>query len=376
MRVKVANRVIDKWLDITVSLRFDAVASPFSVSFYFNPASPSDRELFVPGAYNKVVIDHNGETLITGTTIGQVMRSAPTVQAISVSGYTRSGVLEDCQIEVGYSKQFQGMNLRQIIEQILKPYSLNLVVDLGIIEADTVYPNAPTIEPDQTIREFIATLCKGRNIVFTHTPDGDLLLTRANVNQEPMYNFNGSIPVTGMELSFDGQKMHNKLYSVGQANLNTNNASQNEVFNPYVLPKGYYVKTYPFDTGYRPAVYVQKTGDDNTTPLTARQYLSQELKNVRLKIDIEGWELNGQLVKPNRIVTVQNPDIFLYERSRWFVEQVDLRGDNNRETATLYCVLPECYTQGDVKNVFTGTNLTVPFGEGGAHAVITPFDQP
>lgn len=377
MEVKIGNSSITKWNSIEVSLRYDAVASPFSMAIYFNPANPNDRQLFVPGKYNKAVITHNGETLITGTAINQTFKSSANVHLMSLSGYTRSGVIEDCQIETGYSTQFDNMTLRQVIESVIKPFSLTLVVDLSAaFDADAPYANPQVIEPDQTIKEFVSSLTKGKNLVFSHDGQGNLLLTRADVNQQPIYNFNGSIPATSMELSFNGQPMHNRIYAVGQVNTDTLNASQAMVENPYVLSSAYYVKTIPFDAGYRPGVYQQKTGDNNTTPLTSRQYLSQELKNIRLKIEIEGWELNGDLVRPNRIITVQNPDLFLYQQSRWFVEQVDLKGDNVRETATLHCVLPECFTTGDVKNVFTGTNLTVAYSEGGAHAVITPFDQP
>lgn len=386
MQVKIGNRVISKWASINVSLRYDAVASPYSLSIYFNPANPDDRATFVPGRYLKTEIEHNGETLIVGTSINQSFKSSPTEQLMSFSGYTRSGVIEDCTMEPNMNTQFDKMSIADIVRTVLKPFNLQLEVSNVAGDANSTYPTAPIVEPDQTIKEFISTLTKGSNLVLSHNAQGDLLITRANTAQEPIYFFNGSTPVTSMELTFNGQPLHNYIWAVGQSNQDTTNASQSQsaglvdqsrgngaLVNPYVLSSAYYVKTVPFDAGYRPAVYLQKTGDANTTPLTSRQCLSTELRNIRLTIEIEGWELNGKIVRPNSIVTVQNPSLFLYQTSRWFVEQVDLKGDNVAETATLHCVLPECFTQGDVVNVFTGNNLTVPFGEGGAHAVITPY---
>lgn len=379
MQIKIGNRVITKWLNFTFTQTYDSVADAFSLSVYFNPADPADRALYVPGGYKKVEITNNGELLMIGTIVKHSLSSAPTVQAMTIGGYTRSGVIEDCQQIWGNSTQFNGMTLKEICEKVLQPFGLKVLVDFDVSDvANAVSPYQPIIEPDMTIKEFISEMCKGKNVVLSHDAEGNLLLSRANTNQESVAFIDGSIPVTSMSLNFDGTGMHKFIQAVGQANTDSQNASQTNksIENPYVLSTAYYVKTVPFDSGFRPGVYKQSVGDANFTPLTERQYLSQELKNIELRIEIEGWELGGRLVRPNTIITVRNPDVFLYQPTRWFIKQVTYKSDNVAQTATIECVVPEAFEKGDVKNVFTGSNLTVDYFEGGAHAVITPFDQP
>lgn len=386
MELKIGNRTIDKYNSISVSLRYDSVASSFGMLIYFDPGNAEDRKTFVPGKYSPATLIHNGETLITGLLLTQGFKSSTTKQLMSVGGYSKPGVINDCNINPKYtSNQLDGKSLKEVVNQLIFQFGLNLVVeDIVKTDCNVVFPTI-VAESDKSVQDIITTLSNQKNIVLTHDISGNLVLTRAKTDQPPMYNFDGGFPVTNMELNFNGQEMHDTITVVGQSVVGTNNDCESTVQNPYVQKSLNWgltafnstIGTNNIVYGNRPKVAIQTSGDDNSTKLTARQLLSQELKAIRLTISIDRWELNGKLVRPNTIVTVTNPELFLYQKSRWFVESVDLQGDEKSETATLNCVLPECYNNEDVKNVFTGTNLTVPFTDtDGAHAVITPFDQP
>ena len=64
------------------------------------------------------------------------------------------------------------------------------------------------------------------------------------------------------------------------------------------------------------------------------------------------WELNGAVIKPNQIITVRNPELYLYKKSNWFIESVQLDGDAEQTVATLTCVLPETYNGGTPSYIF------------------------
>lgn len=390
MQLKVRDRIIDKYNNIAVSLRYDSVASPFGANIYFNPSNADDRRLFVPGNYNPVTIVHGKETLITGVLLSAGFQDSAVKHLMNIGGYSKAGVLDDCQNSVdNYPLQFNNVSLFEIAQKLCSPFGLNVVVD-DIVknECSAAYAVGQTMEPDDTIKNFLTKLAVQKNIVLSHDIAGNLLFTRADTTKQPIFNFVNGMPWVGMSLNFDGQQMHSVIWGIGQGNIDTANASEASIKNPYVQSHLNFMETarlntilkpgVSYDTGYRPRVSMQTSGGDNDTTLTARQLLSQELKTIRLSIEIQGWELKGKLVRPNNIITVTNPDLFLYQKTRWFIESVDFRGDERSETATLNCVLPECYNNETVKNVFTGTNLTVPvpFVETGAHATITPFDQP
>jgi prophage tail gpP-like protein len=230
----------------------------------------------------------------------------------------------------------------------------------------------------ETVKSFLTTLAAQKNLVLSHTPTGNLLLTQADGNKSPIFHFADKGTWVHMSLSFDGQQMHDKINVTGQVNVtNPNSASDSVELNPYLSSTRGSANTSAgggYSALFRPVVYEQTASTDvSTTPLTARKKLGNELKAIRLKIDIFGWELGGVIPRAGDIVTVTNPDIFLYQKTKWFIESVDFRGNEKEDTATLNCVLPECFNNDKVVNIFTGSNLTVPYSETGAHATITPF---
>lgn len=370
MNLKVGQRNIEFYNSFNIILRFDSVASTFSGNILFDPYNPNDRSLFIPGSYNLSRVQHDGQTLITGVLLSQKHKSSAQTHLMSVGGYSKSGVIEDCQNPATNQVQYNGRSLLSIAEQLLSPFGLKVSAD-KVVQADinTIFPSQ-VIETDQTIKEYLSKAAAQKNIVLSHDAEGNLVFTRADTNKEPIANFtNVGNPWLDMELTFDGQGMHSLITAQGQQGVTSTNGSQAEMKNPYVQLHLDWLGTaglntlgqagVKYNTGYRPRVSMQTSGGDNQTQLTARQLLSQELKGIRLEITIAGWELNGKLVRPNNIITVMNPDVFLYQKTKWFIETVDLNSDEKGETAKLTCVLPECYNNDEVKNVFLGTNITV-----------------
>lgn len=387
MQLKIGNRVIEKYNNVTVSLRYDSVASVYSILVYFSPGDAQDRQTYIPGNFLPATLSYNGEVLISGVAISTKFSDSSKKNLTPISGYSKSGTIEDCQFPpTSYPLQFkEGPTLKTICEKLLNPFGLKVNID-SIVSAEC---NAPmptqTMDNDETIKEFITKLAIGKNIVLSHDASGNLLLTRANTSKEPIFNFTSGT-WTDMDLDFNGQQMHNPIWSVGQASIDSSNASEASIENPYVLTHVDFLATarlstlgqsgVVYQTGYRPRVSTQTTGTDNTTVLSARQVLAQELKGIRLTIKIAGWTLNGKLVKPNNIVTVVNPDMFLYQKTRWFIESVDFFGDERSETAVLNCVLPECYNSDKVVNVFTGSNLTVAYSDPGLPTITGNPNRP
>lgn len=374
MQLKISNRIISKYSSIAVSLRYDSVASSCSASVYFDPANSDDRKLFIPGNNLPFQLLNGNEVLITGVLLNNKFKSAPTKQLASIGGYSKAGVLDDCQNPTtNYPLQFDGLSLEQIAKKLVTPFGLTVTV-AQVVQSDAtmVYSYSQQMQPDDTVKGFLTKLAIQKNIILSHDTLGNLLLTRADTKQAPFYDFNDGMPATDISLDYDGQQLHSPITALGQAQIGTSNSSEDTIINPYVQTHLDFMEnarlntigspTIAYGTGFRPKVSVQTSGNDNDTKLTARQLLSQELKSaIRLTINIDRWTLNNKLVRPNSIITVTSPENFLYQKSRWFVESVDFRGNEKAQTAVLNCVLPECYNNDTVVNVFTGSNLTVPY---------------
>lgn len=340
MELKIGGKTYDRFNDVSVTLNYDSVASAFSFAAYFNPDNADHRTLFRPCSYRSCQVTHEGETLITGTILSHTFTEQPTATLARLSGYSKSGVLEDCQTPLSsYPLQADGLTLKELAEKLCEPFGLSVVVSDSVKALADEKFTTTTADPKQTIKAYLAELAAQKNIILSHTPNGNLVLTKANVTGTPIAHFDGTLPNTSVELSVNGQAMHDTISVIGQASTETTNAAEDSITNPFVSVK-------------RPKVAVQSSGTDNNTPQAARVLLSEELKSIQVKITTDRWDIGGQLIRPNSIVTVTAPNSFLFGRVRLFVQSVTLNGNGESNTASLTCVLPSVFGAVEPVNIF------------------------
>lgn len=343
MEIEIKNHYrIEFFNQFSLSLRYDSVASTFGFSYYFDPKDATHRNMFNPGHYHLIKIKHDGETLLTGTMLSAAFKSSAIKQLAGCSGYSLPGVLEDCQVPTElYPLQSDGKTLKEIADRMtsLFPFSVSISSSVADLMGETY--DTTTTKEDQTIKEYLGSLASQKNIILSHTQGGNLLFTKPNTNILPIFNLSGdTVGVVNMSLSFNGQGMHSSISVLKQASIDTDNAGEGVIINPFV----------PY--AFRPFVKIQSSGNDNDSNKAARNVLSTEMKKISLKIQLNTWYLNGKFIKPNNIITVQNEDIFLFKRSRWFIESIDYSQNSNDTGAVLTCVLPEVYNDNTPTNIF------------------------
>lgn len=345
---RIRNRKVDYFSQFEMDLKYDSMASTFSFSFLYNPNNVEHRELSCIGHYHTCTIEHNDQLLVTGYVLSQGFTDAPQKQLAAFGGYSLPGFLEDCEIPpTVYPLQSDKLSLREIASKVISPFGVKMYVDPSVsTEMDSVY-DVTKAKPSQSVKDFLSGLASQKDIIITHDNLGRLVFTKAKTKQKPILHFGeGGIPATKMSLSFDGQGMHSHITVMKEADIDGGNAGEFTIENPYV----------PFV--YRPRVIQQSSGDDNDSSKVARNALSAELKGLRLVIETDRWDLNGDIIRPNSIITVQNPEIYLFKRrTSWFIESVKYSGDNKALTATLTCVVPEVYNTDTPQYIFSGINL-------------------
>lgn len=345
---RIRTRTIEFFNDVKVNLRFDSVASTFKLNYYFDPDNIEHKELSCVGHFHLCTLEHNNEVLLTGIVLSINFKSGPKKTLVSIGGYSLPGVLEDCEIPTSaYPLQTDSLSLRQIAERYTKPFGLGVVVSPSAsADMDTVYEETDAKET-QSVKSYLSELASQKNIIVSHTPNGNLLFTKASSNQTPIFNFEkGKTPATSMEFVFNGQAMHSTITMFAQSGRDDIDTSEEEsVTNPYVR----------YTT--RPKVSVHSSNYDDDTSKAVRNALANELRNIQMVIDINTWVLGGKIVRPGKIVTVLNPEVYMYKKAKWFIEEVNLSRTASVEEATLKCVLPECYTGETPKYLFEGVNL-------------------
>lgn len=363
MNLKINHRLgivdVGFFNDFEVNLKYDSVASTFGFSFYFDPKNQQHAEMACVSHFHECILQHNGETLITGYMLSNIFTQSAQKQLVKVGGYSKPGVLEDSDIPTKrYPLQADGKTLRQITTNLISDFKLKLKVDGSVVRSSSTALTLgekldkkiekTNARESQNIKSYLTELAVQRNIILSHNEFGDLVFTQAKTNMQPLFHVEKGVIARDIKMTFNGQAMHSQIEVVKQADSTGGNEGYAIVYNPYC------------PIVFRPKVVVQSSGDDNTTKEFAQNILAQELKNVGITIELDRWDVNGKVVRPNNIITVKSPENFIYKETRVFIEEVKLKGNEKEQTATLKCVLPEVYNHQTAKNIFVDPHKNFP----------------
>lgn len=345
------NRKVKYFNKFTMNLVYNSIGSTFAFQSYFDPNNQEHVELYAPSHFHECTLEHNGELLLTGTILSQGFGQSNKKQMVGMSGYSRPGVLEDCEIPTtSYPLQFDGLSLAAIARRLCRPFKVDVVIDDAVSSKMNSSFKVSTASESQNIQSYLAELAKQKDIIMSHNEKGQLLFTKAKTDIPPILEFDttkGTTPGTTFNFDFNGQGMHSHITVQKQASSEGGNAGQETIRNPYVVGS----------FSYRPTVKSQSSGDDNETGSAAQRALANELKGIKLTIKMDRWEVDGKIIKPNNTITIIAPEIYIPRKETFFIESIDFSGDEKEQTATLNCVLPAVYNGKKPVNIFRGINL-------------------
>lgn len=342
LSLKISGQRFEFFNEFNVSLTFNSVSSTFS--FTGLVLNETQKDLFKPLSFRETQILFENEILITGTSLNTTTSVESNIILGNISGYSKTGVLEDCTIPISlYPLQSDGLSLREITERLLIPFGLRLNIDsLVSTQANKKY-QVINAESEQKIINYITELAKQRNIIVTHNNLGNLLFTRLNANTPSVATYTEGMPSTKISLSVNGQGLHSVISVQKQASIETDVPGEQTISNLLI-------------DVFRPLVIKQTTGDNDDIQSNAKSIRSSELRNLSLIIETDRFKWTDgktiSIIKPNNIIEVQSPSNFINNRTRFFVERVDYNGNNEGISAVLTCVLPEVYTGNQPNNIF------------------------
>lgn len=339
--LRIDNKDFEHFRDFTLNFKYDSVASTFGFTALFDPNNKTHRELFKPASYKKAQVYFGGRLILTGIILNNAFKITSKKEPLTISGYSTPGILQDVTLAVeSRPLQFDGMTVLEIVERCCSPYGVNVVVDpTATTEANEVLPNTE-IKINQKIKEFLVEITTQKNLMLSHNEKGELVITKSFISKPPIDEFGSGMSSSSVALSINGQGMHSEISTLKQASVDTDNAGEASTNNPYV-------------STLRTLTVNQSSGDDNDSGKYGRSLLSSELKNISLKIETDRiqWR-NGGLMLPNETITVRNNDLYLFKKTKFFVESVTIKGNNASSTASLNCVLPEVYNENEPVNIF------------------------
>jgi hypothetical protein len=361
-------RTIRQFNSIVYHKKFNSLASTFDFDFYFDPKNSEHAEIICVShihecrLYYTTNTDPNynpkeSERELTGFMLTNVFRNDGKPNFVKCSGYSKPGVLLDCDIPPDqYPLETNKLNFKQIILKLIKPFNLwaagdpstrngnspGLVVPNGTNVSFGIDPNfrrtktqltpaeqqiedeldieldKTSAETSQNIAAYISELARDRNIVLSHNEFGNVYITVPNTNGNPLFNFDFTdtaeisdfkkTPALTSQLTFNGQAMHTHITVKKQADDEEGSNGQEATLKNPLLPIG---QSYL----YRPKTVVINSGNQFTAEKAVAYELGKEIREaVSLEITCGIIDIKGKLISPNNTITIRDPNQFLYNK--------------------------------------------------------------
>jgi len=353
-----AIRTIRFFNEVKLSMKYDSVASTFSFVMYYDPANKEHAEIAGVSHYHEAIIKYahtegEKELLLTGYILSQLFKSSSKKEPLAIGGYSKAGLLEDCDVPPElYPLESNGLTFRQIVNKVISKFGgkkgIKFIVEnnrstRGIsdsafkTETERVDASIPksTAPESRNIKAYLTELATQKNIILSHNPEGNLVVSTANTDGTPILDIDAdsspSVGFVGMTLNYNGQAIHSHITVVRQADDEGGNSAKHTIANP-LCP-----------IVYRPKVVQLTSGDDISITEAATHEVSKELKNINLTIELDRAVINGKFIRPNNTISVKNRDIYLYNKTRWFIESVEYTQSAQKESVILTCALPWVY---------------------------------
>ena len=314
------------WTRAVINLSIDQIAT-VAFSAPFDSESKSFRKTFSQLSYKPLDLFIGGEQIFSGTMMSISPAITPSSKTIEVSGYAKSGVLNDCTIPLGADVEFNDQGLSAIAKALLKPFGIEAKFD----DDEGAIFDVVAIEPDETIMPFLIKLAKQRGLVVTSSKDGGLVFLKSKINGRPVASFKqGASPLISVTSNIDPQSYYSHISAIDSAGGGEE-----------------YTEINPLLTGVlRPSTAVAGDTEGAGVKEAAQSRAARMFaESASYSVELSTWRDSlGNLWKPNTIVKLIAQDAMIYDHYNFLIKSISFSRDASSETATLKLVIPEAYS--------------------------------
>ena len=362
MIIKINGFEISDFIVSDITFNYDSVSDTFSFTVPFFESWAKDKKMYKPLSYPVIEIwsDRNkkklSRKLLTGYILNHSFKSNASANEISLSGYSKTGILDDCPDVANYqatstdgkSTCNTGTTLKQLAESLTKPYGIEVVVDeLVKTKVETEPYDQVTTDESDTISGHLAKLATFKNVVMRSTPFGQLRFTQIDPKVSPKAHFStGDGVVNEITMSVNGQSMHSDIILLGATPLVEDKGADAATTGETTKLKN------PLVGLFRPTI--KKQGAENAKIKdSCKAALADELKNITVTIDCKGWNIiDEDVLTCGDLITIDADSVFLYKKTTLLIRSIQLKEDAKEKKSVLTCVLPETMTGETPKLIF------------------------
>lgn len=314
------------WESVAISLSMDTLdAIEFSAPFEVDNAK--FRKTFRPLSFQGLTVTVGGRLLFTGTMLTPKPIITPERRTVSVTGYSKPGVLNDCTLPASaFPLEFNGQGLKEIATTVAAPFGLSVkfAADPGAIFERVA------IEPGKKVFQFLSDLARQRNLVISSTFAGALLFQQSVRPGRPVARLEeGVSPLISVTPNYKEQEYYSHITGLQPTKLGKN-GSQFTVSNPRLSG---IMRPFTFNSDDTPGAAAKSA----TEAKAGRMFANV----VSYSIAVVGWrDPQGARWTPNRTIKLLAPGAMVYNEYEFVIRSVSLTKAGDNKSATMVLVLP------------------------------------
>lgn len=289
---------------------------------------PGMKEAFRPFQYSDIDISVGGEVLFTGTAVSIAPVQDRTQRVMTVSGYSKPGVLQDCTAPASsFPIEFNDQGLREIAQTLCKPFGIG--VEFQADQGEVFSPRV-ALEAEQKVFDFLVGLAKQRDLIIASTSGGKLLFWDGVETGEPVARLvQGFSPLLSVTPFFSPQDYYSSVTGIRHVLIGSE-GTQITVPNSRLLGV---IRPITFSAG-------DVTEAGLITAVDARAgRMFGNMASYTVKVDT--WrDSSGALWEPNTIISVEASGAMIYREYKFVIRTVEFNRTPREETASLNLVIP------------------------------------
>lgn len=290
------------------------------------------RDTFRPFSFKPLEVTVGGVPLFTGTLIDVNPRVEPDSRTVSVTGYSRPGVLDDSNAPGRLVPvEFNGLSIRQIAQRLLEPFGFGVV-----LEGPEGTPfKRVRINPSDKVQPFIAELAQQRGLVMSSTPRGDLLLQRSVAPGRPIARLEeGRAPVISVVPTFSPQEYFSEITGFGKTKKGRRGSKYTEQ------------NTRLAGGALRACSFTLEDTETADAPAAVKAKMARMFGNmVAYVVSVPTWrDPQGKLWNPNKTLSLKAPNAMIYRETELLLRDVILRRNKDSLTTELGLMIPGAFS--------------------------------
>jgi len=336
--IMIDGKLFSYFTDYSLTLNIDTFDT-FTFSAPFDETQAIYREAFRPFAYKPVSIYYGNNLIFTGVLISPGSSTSPDKKTISLSGYSKPAVLNDCHMPVSsFPLEFNKQTLAQIAPKLCAPYGIqSIFVDPVGNLFDKV-----AIDIDKNILSFLIDLAQQRGLLISNNERGELIFWKSGAGV-PVASFKeGEYLFISCAPTFDPQSFYSHITAISQTTETTKSA-QSTYINNYLVKRG-------INRHYN---FIAEDCKNSEIATIAKQTSGRMLGAcASYELTIQGHrDKSGSLFKKNTMISVLAPGAMIYRETVMLIKSLTISRTPEGDTTIFNLVLPGSYT-GEIPEVF------------------------